>query len=431
MAQQYTCFVISPIGQEGTEIYEEYQDLLELIIKPALEIYNIKVERGDHSTSSKIDDSVIRSVQEADICICDISEPNPNVYYELGRRDETGKPILLMKKKDSPQSPVDIATRRYLEYSWEGRYAIRDAQNQIRTFIEPMIAHGFEKSGKSASLTDISETLRRVERKLDKLSQGGATIAAGEKAPMPVPTDSNINPVDQLKVALMQRNIPMAESAMQQLAYRMDKLKFYDQVVGEVAAIGSSVAGEMMVKMAEEFFDSSMSFGQKVDYLGCLVSYANKQDKEQTILELVETLCSRLEAQMEGQEKRDVVRVYNQKNRLYHGIYASTGDLVWLQQAIESLNMALRISPEVYVYYNLSVCYLAYYKATKQSVTLEKAMENIDLCLAASKKDNADHLQTACEIYALSKDPRVYDLLERLEKVNSYKAVLLRQKLSM
>lgn len=108
---KYQCFVISPIGNEGTEVYLEYKDLYELIICPALEIYDIEVKRGNHFVSDdKIDDSVIKNIQEADICICDISEPNPNVYYELGRRDETGKPIVLLKKKGTPQSPVDIAT---------------------------------------------------------------------------------------------------------------------------------------------------------------------------------------------------------------------------------------------------------------------------------------------------------------------------------
>ena len=28
---KYTCFVISPIGKEGTDIYQDYKDLLDLI----------------------------------------------------------------------------------------------------------------------------------------------------------------------------------------------------------------------------------------------------------------------------------------------------------------------------------------------------------------------------------------------------------------
>ena len=177
---KYTCFVISPIGKEGTDIYQDYKDLLDLIIIPALEVYDMNVMRGDHAiTEDKIDASVIKNIQDADICICDITEPNPNVYYELGRRDETGKPVMLLKRKGSPSSPVDIANRRYFEYDWDSRYGVREAQRSIREFVEPLVEQGFEARGKSATLGDIAETLGRLERKLDRLSRGtGSTPSA-------------------------------------------------------------------------------------------------------------------------------------------------------------------------------------------------------------------------------------------------------------
>ena len=113
-------------------------------------------------------DSVIKNIQEADICICDISEPNPNVYYESGRRDETGKPVVLLKKKGTAQSPVDIATRRYIEYEWEGRYGIRDAQDHIRSMVGPMIEQGFEDSGKGATLRDNPMEARLLAEELKR-----------------------------------------------------------------------------------------------------------------------------------------------------------------------------------------------------------------------------------------------------------------------
>ena len=123
--------------------------------------------------------------------------------------------------------------------------------------------------------------------------------------------------INKLRFALRSRNIPLAEEAMQQLQYRMDKIKFYDQVVEQVAAMGSKMAGEMAVEMAEEFFDSDVSFHKKVEYLGCLVSYLGRADKEQEGLELVQKLCSRLEGEADGEDPEDVAQIYNQPNRLY------------------------------------------------------------------------------------------------------------------
>lgn len=428
MKKKYKCFVISPIGNEGTEIYEEYKDLYELIIRPALEIYPIDVKRGDHFVSEdKIDDSVIRNIQEADICICDISEPNPNVYYELGRRDETGKPVVLLKKKGTAQSPVDIATRRYIEYEWEGRYGIRDAQDHIRSMVGPMIEQGFEDRGKGATLRDIADTISRLERKIDRLSTENR---GGSRASVDIPfSGNNTDPVSKFKYALLERNLSMAEEAMQQLQYRMDELAFYDQVVEQVAALGSVKAGEMLIEKAEKFFDSDMSFKKKIEYLGCMISYAYRVDKEMSILELVEKICDSLEIHASSEEPEDVIQIYNQQNRLYHGIFGSTRDVSWLDKAIIALKKAIAIYGTSYLYNNLAMCYYAYADEKKEFEYYQLAEEAIDMCLELDTTEDAEHLKLACKIYIIVKSPKFDDVFERLAKTNPMEARLLAEEL--
>ena len=96
------CFIISPIGESGSETRQNADDLRDLIIKPVLESFGFTVIRGDHrSEAGQIDIDVIRAVQESDLCIVDLSLPNTNVFYEFGRRDETGKPLILLKQKEA------------------------------------------------------------------------------------------------------------------------------------------------------------------------------------------------------------------------------------------------------------------------------------------------------------------------------------------
>ena len=114
----YTCFIICPFGESGTETRVNADDLRDLIIRPALEPLGFRVERGDdHVDQSEIDSAVIRAVREADLCIVDISKVNANVFYELGRRDETGKPVILLRAVNSDSVPADISSRRYVEYN--------------------------------------------------------------------------------------------------------------------------------------------------------------------------------------------------------------------------------------------------------------------------------------------------------------------------
>lgn len=179
---QYTCFVISPIWKEGTELYQRYKDLLELIIIPALERYDgLEVIRGDHCIrEAKIDTSVIEKVQNADLCICDITEPNPNVFYELGRRDETGKPILLLKQAESGELPVDIATRRYVKYNWDAR-SVHETQKQIRAFVEPLLEKGFPAETPDAGNSEL-------EKKVDSVLSIVMTLTESAKTePLPLP----------------------------------------------------------------------------------------------------------------------------------------------------------------------------------------------------------------------------------------------------
>ncbi len=428
---KYTCFVISPIGEEGTEVHEEYQDLFDLIIKPALEIYDMDVRRGDHFVNEgRIDDSVIKNVQMADICICDISMPNVNVYYELGRRDETGKPVLLLKRRGTDPSPVDIATRRYFEYDWEGRRAIREAQDHIRSFVEPLIEQGFEQAGKSATIGDLAETLARMERKIDRMAER----RVGDRPPSTSTAldldGAGTDPLRRLQVALIQRNVPLAEEAMGQLRYRMGTVQFYDQVVEVVSGIGSLAAGVMLAEFADEFFDTDATFKQKVDYLGCLVGYANRTDREQDVLDLVLRLCDRLDAAAGGEDPELVAQIDNQKNRLYNGLYTNTEDTAWLDKAIACLEHAMTVCPCGFLHYNLAVCRLQYGEATGEGRHFELAREAVDACLADDGDEvDADHLELACKIYARLNDERFDDVFERLGAVDQARAFLLERQL--
>ena len=49
LSETQTCFVISPIGKEGTEIYEKFKNVLDYVIKPAVDKsgYKLNVLRAD------------------------------------------------------------------------------------------------------------------------------------------------------------------------------------------------------------------------------------------------------------------------------------------------------------------------------------------------------------------------------------------------
>lgn len=425
MKKNPLCFVISPIGEVGSDTRRDADDLLDIIIRPALEVFGFDIIRGDHrSEANQIDVDVIKSVQEAELCIADIGKENVNVYYEVGRRDETGKPLILLKSKNTGILPVDIATRRYIEYDLDSRQGIRDAQQQLRNFVKPLVEAQFENSAGS-SLSDIAAILQRVERKLDRVMKGG-TISAGGASSAATATSlpAGSDPKDVFKVALRQNNIPLIEECLDRLRMSMDLWKFLDLYAEPAASRGSVKAGELLIEHASAFIDDiSLTFHQKTDYLSYLVSFGNKTDREQELLPLVEDIATRLLGASAGAEDAQIAEIYNQQNRLYYGIYINTKDESWLEKAISMLKQAQKYVPnESFIYYNLSTCYMYL------SGGLEEARACIDRSLEIDKskgKEDDSHLKTAYRIYKMQDDPGAGDILERLRAIDPYKAMAL------
>lgn len=420
-----TCFFITPLGETGSEIRRTADDLRDLLLKPVLEPLGFTILRGDHqSEAGQIDIDVVRAIQESDLCVADVSILNgvasPNVYYEFGRRDETGKPLILLMQKGSDDLPVDVATRRYIEYDLDSRRGLIDAMTQLRSFVLPIIENGFESSGGSASLSDLAEILKRLERKVDRLSStssSGGSIGNDGGADY----DRDADPVDLLRLALRHRDIPLAERAAEMLRFRMEKFKWLD-IVARIAAMGSMKAGGILIQNAFTFIDSDIAFSSKIEYLACLVGNLNKTCREEENRELVEKLCESLLASCAGEDLDDRIQIHNQLNRLYFGIYGNTEDKEWLGKAIAELERGLRIADRGYLHYNLATCL----KERGHDGDEQEALRHAVLCIEMEGEDqDADDLELACRLMHKLNDPRLPDYLDKLREVSPLKAGLL------
>ena len=77
------CFVVSPIGEEGSEIRANADKLLKHIINPVCQSCGLSVERVDQvNDSDSITQTIIDKLLSADLVIADISGHNPNVFYD-------------------------------------------------------------------------------------------------------------------------------------------------------------------------------------------------------------------------------------------------------------------------------------------------------------------------------------------------------------
>lgn len=115
------CFVISPIGDEGSVERKRSDQLLKHIIKYVLEPapFNFDVTRADDiQKPGLISQQVIDLTIHAPLAIADLTDYNPNVLYELAIRHSARMPVIHMIKVGQ-RIPFDIADQRTIYYDTE------------------------------------------------------------------------------------------------------------------------------------------------------------------------------------------------------------------------------------------------------------------------------------------------------------------------
>jgi hypothetical protein len=116
------CFVIMPIGKQGTREYKEFKAIFDSLIKPAVEIDNngkptgLRCERADQEIrTGNIPKDIIEKLASAEIVIADLTTRNPNVFYELGvRHSLKQKTIMIAQSIDD--IPFDVSNYRIIIY---------------------------------------------------------------------------------------------------------------------------------------------------------------------------------------------------------------------------------------------------------------------------------------------------------------------------
>jgi hypothetical protein len=106
------CFVIGPIGAEGSEVRRRSDQVLRHIIAPAAAECGYAAVRADQiSEPGLITSQIIQRIVDDPLVIADLTGQNPNVFYELAIRHALRKPIVQILASDEVL-PFDIAATR-------------------------------------------------------------------------------------------------------------------------------------------------------------------------------------------------------------------------------------------------------------------------------------------------------------------------------
>src|SRR5262245_16893228 len=101
METNRNCFVICPFGVPDSASRKRSDMVLEYVITPAVDAFKYSVNRADLAAQPGIVTvHVIQHLIEDNLVIADITERNPNVFYELAIRHAIRKPYVQIVSKD-------------------------------------------------------------------------------------------------------------------------------------------------------------------------------------------------------------------------------------------------------------------------------------------------------------------------------------------
>lgn len=124
------CFVLMPFSKEFTDLYED-------VIRPTLANLGFTPLRADEvfSTGVIIDD-IWESINTARFLIADVTDRNPNVFYELGIAHALGKNVIIITRSIT-DIPFDTRHIRHLVYSFTPRGA-KKLEDDLRKTIQSL-----------------------------------------------------------------------------------------------------------------------------------------------------------------------------------------------------------------------------------------------------------------------------------------------------
>ena len=132
------CFVIVPIGDPESDTRKRSDQVLKHVISPAVEKCGYKPIRADHiSEPGMITSQVIQRIVDDDLVVADLTERNPNVFYELAIRHAIRKPLVQLIKKGE-QIPFDVAGTRTVHVDHHDLDSVEEAKTEIISQIQVM-----------------------------------------------------------------------------------------------------------------------------------------------------------------------------------------------------------------------------------------------------------------------------------------------------
>lgn len=161
------CFIVTAIGESGTPTRERADNVYKYLIAPVCEELGYKPVRVDHVNAvDNINATIINYLKTAPMVIADMTDHNPNAFYELGFRQALELPLVPIIRVGE-RLPFDVMTTRTVFYDTDVS-KIEESKENLKSKIQSFENFKMPESSldKSVTLDDLDD---KLTKKLDKI----------------------------------------------------------------------------------------------------------------------------------------------------------------------------------------------------------------------------------------------------------------------
>lgn len=129
------CFIITPIGDAGSDIFRKAKGVIDSVIKPVLSRYGFTDIKPAYEIleSGMIGNQIIDRIVNDDLVVANLTGNNPNVMYELAIRHATAKPIIHICER-ATVLPFDIKDNRTSFYK-DDMLGVQELQKEFENYV--------------------------------------------------------------------------------------------------------------------------------------------------------------------------------------------------------------------------------------------------------------------------------------------------------
>jgi len=219
MEKMKKCFVISPIGEEKSEIRIRADQILNYIIDPVAQECGFRAIRADKiSKPGIITNQVIEHIIEDPLIIADLTGKNPNVFYELAIRHSIRKPLVQIIQKGE-DIPFDVSVMRTIPIDHRDLDDVEEAKKEMKKQIEDVINKNPNEIESPISMSLAIQSLKHSDK------PEGRSLADIRKYPYPKEKLIPIEYVEEMMKRSERRRSDQYGGMMRDSIYTLEKLE--------------------------------------------------------------------------------------------------------------------------------------------------------------------------------------------------------------